>query len=260
VESREFEVDYQPIVSLMTHNVIGVEALVRWRAPDGSLVAPDDFIPLAEDCGLIGAIGELVLAEACSQVAQWNLDRDLDGRAPLHLAVNLSTRQLTGVGLLGTVEATLASSGLPASLLSLEITESTLMEGETARLALDGLKALGATLVIDDFGTGYSSLVYLRRFPVDVLKIDKSFVAGMHDNPEDAAIVTGVIGLAQALGLRSVAEGVETALQLDQLTALGCEMAQGFHWSRPLRAPAFAAWLLAFESLVLGATKAQVGR
>jgi diguanylate cyclase (GGDEF)-like protein len=246
IEHREFVVYYQPIMNIATSSVIGVEALVRWIRADGAVVTPDEFIPLAEDSGLIGAIGAQVLADACSQVASWNTRRG--DRRPLRLSVNLSTRQLAGSELPGLVSETLTSSGLDPSLLSLEITESTLMEGETARAAVDELKALGVTLVIDDFGTGYSSLLYLRRLPVEVLKIDKSFVAGVGENAEDTAIVTGVIRLAQALGLRTVAEGVETVAQLERLAMLECEFGQGYYWSRPLPATSFEAWLGDFDA------------
>lgn len=250
VDNREFVVHYQPVVSIAAGDVVGVEALVRWASPDGVLVMPDDFIPLAEDTGLIAALGAQVLSDACAQVAEWNRDRGRNGddRPALRLSVNLSTRQLVESELPRLVASTLVASGLPPSLLCLEITESTLMEGDTAHAALVDLKALGVTLVVDDFGTGYSSLIYLRRFPVDVLKLDKSFVAGLGDNPEDTAIVTGVIGLAKGLGLRTVAEGIETPNQLEQLAVLGCELGQGYHWSRALAAGDFADWLVAFDA------------
>jgi len=246
IDAREFSVYYQPLVSLTSGVVVGVEALVRWIRADGTVVYPDEFITLAEETGLIGAIGVQVLEDACNQVASWNRARS--AQRSLRLSVNLSTRQLTGDELPGLVAANLHDSKLDPALLYLEITESTLMEGENARRALDTLKALGVTLVVDDFGTGYSSLLYLRRFPVDVLKVDKSFVAGLGDSPEDTAIVTGVLRLAQALDLRTVAEGVETAAQLDGLTALGCEFGQGYYWSRPLPADRFATWLVEFET------------
>ena len=186
---------------------------------------------MAEDSGLIVDLGALVMAEACRQTSEWNLARP--GQPPLSVAVNLSARQLESAGLPEFVEATLANStGLDPGLLHLEITESVLMDDvEASRASLQALKALGITLVVDDFGTGYSSLVYLRRFPVDALKVDCSFVAGLGRNADDSTIVAAVVGLARALGLATVAEGVETADQAARLLELGCDQAQGYLWS-----------------------------
>ncbi|MEY2588900.1 MAG: hypothetical protein QOJ67_884 [Acidimicrobiaceae bacterium] len=247
VSQREFVVHYQPLVDLKQRKVVGVEALVRWNDPERGLLSPDKFIPIAEDTGLIGPVGNIVLTDACRQVAEWNQDRgELD---QLTVSVNLSARQLDLTELAESVTEALTVTGLDPVLLWLEITETTLMKDAPSTLeALYALKALGVTLVVDDFGTGYSSLLYLRRFPVDVLKVDQSFVAGLGDSAEDTAIVVGVVRLAQALGLSAVAEGVETPEQLEQLALLGCELAQGFFWSPPLSADDFEAWLGSFDA------------
>jgi diguanylate cyclase (GGDEF)-like protein/PAS domain S-box-containing protein len=242
LDNNELRVHFQPIVGLGGHEVVGVEALVRWQHPELGLVPPLDFIPLAEDTGLIVPIGTFVLGEACRTVAQWN--RAHPDRRPLDVSVNLSARQLASPGLPDVVERVLVESGLPAGLLCLEITESVLMsDADTTSELLSSLKRLGVTIAVDDFGTGYSSLLYLRRFPVDVLKIDRSFVAGLGETNEDNAIVQGVIGLARALGLRSVAEGVEEQGQATELDALGCDLAQGFLWSKPLDRANLEEWL-----------------
>ena len=242
----EIAVYYQPILALASSTVVGVEALVRWVQEDGTVAVPDEFVPLAEDSGLIAALGAIVLMDACFEVASWNASRA--DRAPLHLSVNLSARQLEREDLAQVVEDTLSASGLDPSLLALEITESTLRDAAAARAALDVLKRLGVTLVVDDFGTGYSSLLYLRRLPVDVVKIDKSFVAGLRENDEDTAIVSAVARLAGALGLRTIAEGVETAVQRDALIELGCEFGQGYLWSVPLTARDMHAWITGREA------------
>ena len=242
IDEGELCVHYQPIVDLHGEKVVGVEALVRWQHPEKGLVPPLDFIPLAEETGLIVPIGSFVLAEACQTVAEWN--KAHPGRQPLAVSVNLSARQLASPGLPNVVAGVLVRSGLARELLCLEITESVLMEdADASREQLESLKRLGVTIAVDDFGTGYSSLLYLRRFPVDVLKIDRSFVSGLGTSIEDSAIVSGVIGLAHALGLRSVAEGVEEPGQAVELELMGCDTAQGYYWSRPLDAPGLEAWL-----------------
>ncbi|MEO6120938.1 MAG: EAL domain-containing protein, partial [Acidimicrobiales bacterium] len=242
IERDELIVHYQPVMALASARVVGVEALVRWPHPERGMVPPSEFISLAEDSGLILDIGALVLTEACHEVAGWN--RRHAGRPPLTLAVNLSARQLASVGLAEMVRAALDDSGLDPPLLCLEITESVLMHDTAGnRASLAALKDLGLSLAIDDFGTGWSSLLYLRRFPVDLLKIDRSFVAGIGHSPADEAIVAGVVGLAKGLGLAAVAEGVETAEQYFALTEMGCDMGQGFHWSPALSAADIAVWL-----------------
>ncbi|MGH9154830.1 MAG: EAL domain-containing protein [Acidimicrobiales bacterium] len=242
VERGELAVHYQPVMALASARVVGVEALVRWPHAERGMIPPSDFISLAEDSGLILPIGALVLSEACREVAGWN--RHHARRPPLTLAVNLSARQLASPGLVEMVRKTLEESGLDPPLLCLEITESVLMHDTAGNRAVLGqLKDLGLTLAIDDFGTGWSSLLYLRQFPVDLLKIDRSFVAGIGHSPADEAIVAGVVGLAKGLGLTAVAEGVETAEQYFALTEMGCDMAQGFHWSPARRAADLKVWL-----------------
>jgi len=241
---REFVVYYQPVLQMATSTVVGVEALVRWNR-DGVVVVPDEFVPLAEDTGIITALGAHVLAAACADVAMWNAARP--NAAPLRLSVNLSARQLSREELPTIVEETLAASHLDPSLLSLEITESTLTDTDVAVRALERLKRLGVTLVVDDFGTGYSSLVYLRRLPVDVVKIDKSFVSGLGRSDEDTAIVAAVTRLAGALGLETIAEGVETQAQRAALLDLGCTFGQGYLWLPPAPASAFGEWLATHE-------------
>jgi len=242
VETGGLVVYYQPVMALHSGRVVGVEALVRWPHPERGMVSPATFIPLAEDNGLILPIGALVLGESCTQVASWNGDHPR--RPPLTLAVNLSARQLSAPGSANLLRRTLAASGLDPHLLCLEITESVLMDDTAGnRAVLAELKELGITLAVDDFGTGWSSLLYLRQFPVDLLKIDRSFVAGLGSSPADTAIVAGVVGLAKGLGLAAVAEGVETAEQAFRLTQLGCQMAQGHYWSAARSATEIEAWL-----------------
>jgi diguanylate cyclase (GGDEF)-like protein len=242
VNRQELEVHYQPMVRLSDGAVAGAEALVRWLDARGVLRLPGEFIALAEETGLITPLGMQVLTTACHQAAEWACQHP--ERERLSVSVNLSARQLESPYLVEEIEAALASSGLEPALLWLEITESVLVEESGLSLStLHALKDVGVTLVVDDFGTGYSSLLYIRRFPVDVLKIDQSFVAGLGRQRADDTIVSTVIELAHALGLTAVAEGVETAEQAERLTALGCEFAQGYYWSRPVDARAATAWI-----------------
>jgi diguanylate cyclase (GGDEF)-like protein len=233
----EFILHYQPIVNLRTKRISGAEALVRWNHPNKGLVGPDSFIPVAEETGLIVPLGEWVLCEACRQARRWQQSRPELG--DFVVSVNLSGRQIAHRDLARVVSAALEDSGLDPGSLSLEITESVLMGDAHASIkVLRKLKDIGVGLCVDDFGTGYSSLSYLKRFPVDVLKIDRSFVDGLGVDGEDSAIVKATIGLAQALGLTTIAEGVETAVQVRELSALGCDQAQGYFFSRPKAAPA----------------------
>ena len=242
LEYGQMKVYYQPVVKLSTGRVAGVEALVRWNHPERGLVSPSEFITVAEETGLIVALGGFVLTEACLQVARWNCRHPAS--PPLTVSVNLSAHQLRTRGLRDLVIRALKQSGLQPRFLCLEITETALVEdADASRAALDGLKDLGVTLAVDDFGTGYSSLIYLRRFPVGVLKIDRSFVVGLGTNAEDTAIVSGVVGLARALGMLAVAEGVETPEQAVRLAELGCPLGQGYHWSKPLSARQMERWL-----------------
>ena len=239
VERGEFELHYQPKVDLMTGEVMGAEALVRWRHPERGLRPPADFVPAAEETGLIVPMGRWVLEEACRQAREWQL-RHASGR-PFEVNVNLSARQFRDPGLVGGVCDALAKTGLAPAGLVLEITESALMEDAPANLAaLRRLKSLGVRLAIDDFGTGYSSLSYLNRLPVDHLKIDRSFVAVLGEDAGGGAIVSATVALARALGLLTVAEGVETEGQLARLRELACDLAQGFYLGRPVPGEDFA--------------------
>ena len=240
VPRSELAIHYQPVVDVLTGELRGFEALVRWNHPTRGLLGPNEFIVLAEESGLIISIGAWVLRHACRQVAVW---RRLHG-ADLTMAVNVSARQLQNPGLVAVITHALKDAGLDPGALVLEITESATVadtEGVIARLA--ELKALGVGLAIDDFGTGYSSLSYLRRFPVDQLKVDRSFVAGLASSSGDLAIVASVVNLANALGIHVVAEGVETVSQLEKLCEMGCDLAQGYNWHRPVDANDMGHWL-----------------
>jgi diguanylate cyclase (GGDEF)-like protein len=231
IERNQFALQYQPRVDLASGAVLGVEALVRWRHPVLGLVPPARFIPLAEETGLIDDLDMWVLDEACTRAAAWRAQ----GLPPLRVSVNLSARQFQKAGLAQRVRAALERSSLPPACLEIEITESTVMRdtGEAASV-LRSLKALGVALSIDDFGTGYSSLSYLKRFPIDVLKIDRSFVSDVTADPNDAAITRAIIALAHTLNLEAVAEGVETAEQVAFLRENGCDEIQGYYFSPPV--------------------------
>jgi diguanylate cyclase (GGDEF)-like protein/PAS domain S-box-containing protein len=234
VARDQLTLDFQPIVRLADGEIEAFEALVRWRHPERGLVPPDRFIGVAEDAGLIGAIGAWVLREACARAAAWQSVREVT------LHVNLSARQVSNPALPALVAETLERTGLHPALLALEITETTLMdEGPAGPDVLGALKALGVGLVLDDFGTGYSSLSRLRRFPITGLKVDRSFVAELGDGPRTSGlIVAGIVQMTHALGLDSVAEGIETEAQADRLRELGCKQAQGFRFARPMDAGA----------------------
>jgi diguanylate cyclase (GGDEF)-like protein/PAS domain S-box-containing protein len=231
-ERRELRVFYQPMISLATGAIEGVEALIRWEHPERGLLLPNDFIHVAEETGLIVPMGAWVLEQACRQVMRWHASMTELG--PLRLSVNLSGRQLGHPNLVADVRAIITDTHINPSQVELEITESVLMDDvEMSEDTLGQLKRLGVKLVVDDFGTGYSSLSYLRRFPVDVLKVDRSFVDGLGSDPSDSAIVTAIVTLAHTLGLSAIAEGVETVEQLEELRRLGCDMGQGFYMARP---------------------------
>ncbi len=235
VMQKEFVLNYQPQVDLETGRIVALEALVRWHTADSGTVMPGDFIPLAEETGLINELGEWVLREGCRQAKAWQ-DQ---GLAPRCMAINLSARQLADRGFLDTVSRVLAETGLDPSWLELEITESQVMrQTEGGIHLLTRLAETGVRLAIDDFGTGYSSLSYLKRLPIQKLKIDQSFIRDLTIDPNDAAIVVAIISMAKSLELETIAEGVETAGQLALLRAKGCRVAQGFYFSPPLRAEA----------------------
>jgi EAL domain-containing protein (putative c-di-GMP-specific phosphodiesterase class I) len=233
---REFELYYQPKVDIQEGRVVGMEALVRWRHPHRGLLLPDEFIPLAEETGLIVAIGRWVITEACAQTKAWQTV----GLQKLRVAVNISGVQFRQRDLLDTIAHALASSGLPPECLEIEITESVVMQNASeAIVTLEKLSQMGVQISVDDFGTGYSSLSYLKRFPIDKLKIDRSFIRDISSDMDDAAIVRATIGLAHNLRLRVVAEGVETEDQLQFLRSLGCDEYQGYYKSKPLNAGDF---------------------
>ena len=246
-ERGEFRVHYQPVVSLRDFCVTGFEALVRWQRPAFGLVTPEEFISVAEDTGLILWIGNWILHEACSQMRTWNLQYP---RNPAFtVAVNISARQFAQMDLATQITQMLRDSGLAATDLKLEVTESVIMsDGARTTRVLSELKTLGVRLCIDDFGTGYSSLSYLRRFVVDTLKIDRSFVSEMLNNRESREIVKAITSLGTNLGIEVVAEGVETREQVSLLRSIGCKYAQGYFFSRPLDPAEIVRSLLATES------------
>ncbi len=231
IRDNEFELHYQPQVDIESGMVIGLEALVRWRHSERGLILPDQFIPLAEELGLMPALGDLILGLACDQIAEWRRQNYPDMR----VAVNLSAQQFNHDDLLEHVEHWIARAGLDSSILEIELTESSIMhDPESAADILGRLSKAGMRVAIDDFGTGYSSLAYLKRFPLDALKIDRSFVQDVTSDASDGAIVRTVIALAQHLRLDVVAEGVETLEQLNFLRANSCRYAQGYYFSPPL--------------------------
>jgi EAL domain-containing protein (putative c-di-GMP-specific phosphodiesterase class I) len=232
IESEQLVLHYQPQVDVKNGQIQGVEALVRWQKPDGSFVFPDHFIPLAEETGLILPLGEWVLKEACAQWARWQTQG-----VTMHVSVNLSAKQFHANNLVQFVKDTLKSHNMDARYLMLELTESLVMENpEQAVETLNRLIGLGVKLSIDDFGTGYSSLSYLKRFPLHELKIDRSFLKDMTNNPGDRALISAMIYLAHEFNLKVVAEGVEEQGQLDALASLDCDEYQGYFFSRPISA------------------------
>ena len=228
---KQFQLHYQPKVDTRTGEVRSAEALIRWVHPARGIVSPAEFIPLAEECGLIGAIGGWVIREACRQTRAWQLD----GVPMLRVSVNLSASQFRDSGLVDSIRQALDDAGLQARFLEVELTESAVMSDPEKSIAvLEQLSAMGVLVSVDDFGTGYSSMSYLRRFPIDKLKIDRVFINEIVSRPEDASIVRAIVSLAHSLRLKVVAEGVETPAQLDFLKTAGCDEYQGYHFSRPL--------------------------
>jgi predicted signal transduction protein with EAL and GGDEF domain len=235
LDDGELRVFYQPVVDVASGSITAVEALVRWEHPERGLLEPLDFISVAEDSGLIAAIGDRVLALACRDAAGWQ--RRFQREDPVTLCVNVSPRELANPAFPARVAEAMDRHDLAAGSLALEITENVLMDDAHAPVTmLTSLRDYGLRLVLDDFGTGYSSLAYLKRFPLDVLKIDRSFIAGLDASEDDAAIVAAVVQLARTLGLGVVAEGVERPQQLDHLRALGCDRVQGWLTGRPMPA------------------------
>jgi len=254
IDQQDFELHYQPIVDLRTQQIVGVEALVRWRHPTRGLVPPCDFIPLSEATGLIVPLGRLVTSEACRQLREW---RDAaPGREHLTISVNVSPRQVLEPGFVGEIRDVLARTLLEPSALIIEITESLMLhESTTGDSSLRQLRDMGVHIVIDDFGTGFSALEYFKRFTIQGLKIDRSFVSGLGRSPEDTAIVAATLAFASALDLEVTAEGVETPDQLARLQALGCQRAQGYLFAPPMRADKVPALLEAALPMSLGTQK-----
>jgi EAL domain-containing protein (putative c-di-GMP-specific phosphodiesterase class I) len=227
----QFELHYQPKVDTATGRVNSAEALIRWRHPQRGLLQPADFIPVADECGLLDVIGEWVLLEACRQARIWQQR----GPRAVRVAVNLAPSQFRLLDLVGQIRRALAATGLDPALLEIELTETAVMsDAEESVHILEAISRMGVLVSVDDFGTGYSSMSYLRRFPIDKLKIDRCFVEQMTTRPEDASIVGGIISLAHSLRLKVIAEGVETPEQLKMLTKLGCDQYQGFYFSPAL--------------------------
>jgi EAL domain-containing protein (putative c-di-GMP-specific phosphodiesterase class I) len=234
LEREEFDVHYQPIVDLTTGAMVSAEALLRWKHPDRGLVSPEEFIPLAEETGLIIPIGTWVLEQACLRLAEWQRTDPL-----MSVAVNLSVRQLVAPDIVAVIDDVLRRTGACPEGLCLELTESVFMEDvDYFERTLTNLKALGVRLAIDDFGTGYSSLGYLKRFPFDAVKVDRAFTDGLGTDPHDSALVAAVVAMAGAFELEVTAEGVETQAQLTALKTLQCGRAQGFYLARPMPAAA----------------------
>ena len=241
IEQKEFLLHYQPLVDARTNLPTGMEALIRWRAPDGELISPAEFIPLAEDTGLIVPIGKWVLETACRQLKQWH---DA-GHDYLTMPVNVASRQFRDPTFIDTVQNAIASAGIAPGLLELEITESILLEhSDDTQRTLNDLKKLGVTLAIDDFGTGYSSLSYLKRFPIDRVKIDQSFIRDLASDADGLAIVRAIIALARAMHLSVIAEGVETEMQLALLQGEDCHDCQGFFFAQPMDATSISGNIL----------------
>ncbi|MCW2544099.1 MAG: hypothetical protein JWM40_1651 [Frankiales bacterium] len=240
LDRDELVLHYQPVLQLFEDRVVASEALLRWQHPELGLVPPGEFIPVAEDTGLILPIGQQVLVSATEQTARWNSARP--GK-PLGVGVNVSARQLTDGLIIDHVRSALRASGLPPGLLTLELTESVLVHDiDSAAALLTELKALGVRLAIDDFGTGYSSLSYLARLPFDCLKVDKAFVAGLERGRTESRLAAAVVALARSLHMETVVEGIESEQQLALMSSIGCSTFQGFLWAPPLTARGFAAF------------------
>ncbi|NOR58173.1 MAG: EAL domain-containing protein, partial [Sulfurimonas sp.] len=240
IENSEFELYYQPQVHIKSKRIVGAEALIRWNDPEHGLIPPNDFIPLAEETGLIGAIGEWVIRDACAQGKLW-----IDKGYNLSISVNVSANQLRHQNIPELIDSTLKETGFTADKLVLELTESAVMQREEESVAmLHAIRAKGIRLAIDDFGTGYSSYSYLKRFPIDILKIDKSFIDEVPFENDDMAIVKAIIAMGSALGYKILAEGTEHIEQIDFLEENGCEYYQGYYKSKPLKVTEFEKLLM----------------
>jgi EAL domain-containing protein (putative c-di-GMP-specific phosphodiesterase class I) len=238
LEQKQFELHYQPKVNTATGVMHGAEALLRWWHPTRGAIPPAEFIPIAEECGLIGKIGAWVMREACRQARAWQIA----GLPPLRVAVNLSPSQFRQGDIVAMIRDALDKAGLEPRFLEVELTETTVMSDPEESIAiLEKLSEMGVLVSVDDFGTGYSSMSYLRRFPIDKLKIDRGFITEVMSRPEDASIVRAIISLAHSLRLKVVAEGVESPEQLEFLKTLGCDQYQGFHFSPALPPSQFEA-------------------
>jgi EAL domain-containing protein (putative c-di-GMP-specific phosphodiesterase class I) len=239
-DREEFLLHYQPKASLADGRIVGVEALLRWQHPERGLVAPADFMGVLEDTGLIVRVGDRVLSAVCRQIRAWQAA----GIEPVPVAINLSAREFAAKDLAGAITRILDEHAVDPSLIELEITEGSLMVNtEEVVATLEALGRLGIGLSIDDFGTGYSSLSYLKRFPLDAVKIDRSFVKDITTDADDATITRAVISMAHSLGLQVIAEGVETEAQLAFLARHGCDQIQGYYFARPLPAEECGVWL-----------------
>ena len=240
VDRGEVEVHYQPLVSLADRRIVGAEALVRWNHPDHGILMPAQFVRLAEDNGTILGIGGLVLEQACRQAQTWQQEFGVT----LQVGVNLSARQFQQAGMADVVAAVLRATGVDPQQLCLEITENLAMDDiDLTSNVLTKLHTLGVRLAIDDFGTGHSSLGYLARFPIDVVKVDQSFVRDIEHDEVKSAIVSAMVALSQAIGSTTVVEGVETLAQLEAVKSLGCDVAQGYYFARPVSAASFGKML-----------------
>jgi EAL domain-containing protein (putative c-di-GMP-specific phosphodiesterase class I) len=235
LDKDQLKLFYQPLINLKTGNVAGFEALARWTHEDRGEISPTEFIPVAEESGLILQLGRWAMDRAAQTLADW--DRETGNKLPLYVGVNLSAIQVARDNIADVVASALRSSGLTGDRITLELTESAIVQDPArATRVFDALKALDTTVAMDDFGTGYSSLAYLQRLPIDVLKIDRSFVSGMMVDPDSVAIVRAVLSLAEALGMSTTAEGIETVELATTLAALGCASGQGYYFAQPLEA------------------------
>jgi EAL domain-containing protein (putative c-di-GMP-specific phosphodiesterase class I) len=239
IRDQQFYLEYQPKINLSTHELMGMEALVRWKHPDLGTIPPGKFIPLAEETGLIIPLGEWILRESCRQAKQWQKK----GYSPLLISVNVSVLQLEDPYFINLVEAILQETGFDPQWLELEVTESVFADVKNSASILQEIRNLGIQISIDDFGTGYSSLSYLKNLPIDTLKVDQSFIQDIHINEESRAIVNAVITLANTLGLNVIAEGIELQEHIEELNKDGCILGQGFYFSRPLTSEAFEEYI-----------------